>query len=55
MISCKLETLNLLEDNIDYGALSYAWGSSEDQATITMNKTALKVTQNLKDALAYLT
>ncbi|KAF5604246.1 integral membrane protein [Fusarium pseudoanthophilum] len=54
VISCKLETLNLLEDNIDHEALSYAWGSSEDQATIAVNKTTLQVTQNLKDALTYL-
>ncbi|PNP74183.1 hypothetical protein FNYG_12232 [Fusarium nygamai] len=54
MISCKLETLNLLEDNIDYEALSYAWGSSEDQATIAVNKTTLQITQNLKDSLTYL-
>ncbi|KAF5646236.1 heterokaryon incompatibility protein [Fusarium sp. NRRL 52700] len=54
MVSCELETLNLLEDKIDYEALSYAWGSSEDKATITVNKTTLQVTQNLKDALTYL-
>ncbi|KAF5640054.1 uncharacterized protein FTJAE_4601 [Fusarium tjaetaba] len=54
MISCKLETLNLLGDSIDYEALSYAWGSSGDQATIAVNNTTLQVTQNLKDALTYL-
>ncbi|KAF4494658.1 heterokaryon incompatibility [Fusarium agapanthi] len=54
MVSCKLETLNLLGDKIDYEALSYAWGTSENQATITVNKNMLQVTQNLKDALTYL-
>ncbi|KAF5654484.1 heterokaryon incompatibility protein [Fusarium sp. NRRL 25303] len=54
MVSCKLETLNLLEDKIDYEAISYAWGSSEDKATIRINETTLQVTQNLKEALTYL-
>ncbi|KAI1034235.1 hypothetical protein LB503_012517 [Fusarium chuoi] len=54
MVSCKLETLNLLEDKIDYEALSYAWGSSDDKTTIRINETPLQVTQNLKEALAYL-
>ncbi|VZI03289.1 unnamed protein product [Fusarium fujikuroi] len=54
MVSCELETLNLLEDKIDYEALSYAWGSSEDKATIRINRTLIQVTQNLKEALTYL-
>ncbi|KAF5551672.1 integral membrane protein [Fusarium mexicanum] len=54
MVSCKLETLNLLEDKTDYEALSYAWGSSENKATIRVNETTLQVAQNLKDALTYL-
>ncbi|CVK95821.1 related to heterokaryon incompatibility protein [Fusarium mangiferae] len=54
VVSCKLETLNLLEDKIDYEAISYAWGSSEDKATIRINETTLQVTQNLKEALTYL-
>ncbi|KAF5237883.1 hypothetical protein FANTH_10597 [Fusarium anthophilum] len=53
-ISCKLETLNLLEAKTNYEALSYAWGSSENKATIRVNETTLQVTQNLKDALTYL-
>ncbi|EWG48942.1 hypothetical protein FVEG_16364 [Fusarium verticillioides 7600] len=54
MISCKLETLNFLEDNVDYETLSYAWGSSEDKATIIVNEATLQITQNLRDALSYL-
>ncbi|KAF5977125.1 heterokaryon incompatibility protein [Fusarium bulbicola] len=54
MVSCKLETLNLLEAKTDYESLSYAWGSSENKATIRVNETTLQVTQNLEDALTYL-
>ncbi|ENH70932.1 Heterokaryon incompatibility protein 6, OR allele [Fusarium oxysporum f. sp. cubense race 1] len=54
LVTCKLKTLNLLEDKVDYEALSYAWGSSEDKATITVNETTLQVTRNLTDALTYL-
>ncbi|EXK28387.1 hypothetical protein FOMG_15366 [Fusarium oxysporum f. sp. melonis 26406] len=54
LVTCKLKTLNLLEDKVDYEALSYAWGSSEDNATITVNETTLQVTRNLTDALTYL-
>ncbi|RBR13617.1 hypothetical protein FVER53590_08582 [Fusarium verticillioides] len=53
-IFCKLETLNFLEDNVDYETLSYAWGSSEDKATIIVNEATLQITQNLRDALSYL-
>ncbi|KAI1064507.1 hypothetical protein LB506_007789 [Fusarium annulatum] len=53
-VNCKLETLHLLKDKIDYEALSYAWGSSEDKATIRINETTLQVTKNLKEALTYL-
>jgi hypothetical protein len=53
-VTCKLETLELVDYHIDYEALSYAWGSSENKAAITVNGFPFLVTQNLNTALKYL-
>jgi hypothetical protein len=52
-VSCSLITVRL-EDAPEYTALSYVWGSEEDAATIRVDGIAVKVTQNLRDALATL-
>lgn len=49
-ISCDLVTVNL-DDNPDYQALSYVWGSQSEPKTIQLNQQQFFVTQSLSDAL----
>jgi len=50
-VTCRLETV-WLGDWSMFDALSYAWGSTENLATMKANGEALAVTRNLYDALS---
>lgn len=50
MIFGKLEVIDI-DDNPDFEAISYVWGSRKKQRTIFCNKVAIKITQNLYEAL----
>jgi hypothetical protein len=52
-IRCRLVTTSL-EASPPYEALSYTWGSTEQDSTITCDDVPLLVTQNLYDAIKYL-
>jgi hypothetical protein len=52
-IRCRLVTTSL-EASPPYEALSYTWGSIEQDSTITCDDIPLFVTQNLYDAIQYL-
>jgi hypothetical protein len=52
-IRCRLVTTSL-EASPPYEALSYAWGSTEQDSIITCDDVPLFVTQNLYDAIQYL-
>jgi len=52
-IRCRLVTTSL-ESSPPYEALSYTWGSTEQDLTITCDNVPLFVTQNLHDAIQYL-
>ncbi|KAE9378215.1 HET-domain-containing protein [Stipitochalara longipes BDJ] len=43
-----------LDDNLEYSALSYVWGSSLDRTTIECNEHEAEVTINLAEALRHL-
>jgi len=43
-----------LEGGVPYDALSYAWGSTEKEATITVNGSTMHVTSNLYVALRHI-
>jgi hypothetical protein len=49
-ICCDLEHVQL-SDLLDYTALSYCWGSSDDTRTVTVNGKDFRITRNLYDAL----
>lgn len=50
MIFGKLEVIDI-DDNPDFEAISYVWGSKKKQRTIFCIKVAIKITQNLFEAL----
>jgi Heterokaryon incompatibility protein (HET) len=52
-IRCRLVTTSL-EASPPYEALSYTWGSTEKDSTITCDNVPIFVTQNLYDAIKYL-
>ena len=52
-ICCTLSVVSL-DDEPNYEALSYAWGSSCDRVSITLNGSSFPVSQNLYSALTYL-
>jgi len=52
-IRCKLQATSL-HNALPYEALSYTWGSLEQESSITCDGVPKRVTQNLFDALEYL-
>jgi hypothetical protein len=51
--SCRLIHVSM-EENLDYEALSYVWGSQADNKQTSINGQQLSVTANLKEALDHL-
>jgi hypothetical protein len=52
-INCQLSQ-HSLEDRLDYEALSYTWGSTEESLTIYVNGFSFQITRNLDHALRHL-
>ena len=53
-IVCSLASASLAEPDIAYEALSYCWGSPNDERDISISGTVVQVTDNLFAALEYL-
>jgi hypothetical protein len=54
-IQCVMSTLSLLKPDVDYDALSYAWGTTNNPGTVTINDQDIHITRNLYQALVSLT
>jgi hypothetical protein len=52
-ISCKLHTV-LLEADLEYEAISYAWGDTNSTALVFCDGKPFEVTKNLSTALTHL-
>ncbi|KAL8851496.1 MAG: hypothetical protein Q9221_003596 [Calogaya cf. arnoldii] len=52
-IECSLRTVSL-DDSLEYGTLSYAWGAPVFDHTLLIDGAVLKVTKNLHNAIRYL-
>jgi hypothetical protein len=54
-IKCVMSTLSLLKRDVDYDALSYVWGTTDNPGMVTIDDQDIHITRNLYQALVSLT